>query len=114
MPSGLNKLNSSINQPLFTIGITSNLIGVCQATLRIWEKKGLIQAYRIGKNRFYSQCNIDRLKEIKRLLQEERINIAGVKSILKKLFCWEVKRCSLKERKICPVYKQNTEAKNKS
>ncbi len=106
MPSELDKLNSN-NQPVYTIGIASGFLRVCQATLRLWEKKGLIRPQRLGKNRFYSQCNIDRLKEIKRLLQGEGINIAGVKGILKKSFCWEVKKCSLKERVACPVYKQN-------
>lgn len=71
------------NQPLYTIGITARLLGVCQATLRLWEKKGLIQPERIGKNRFYSSSNMKRLRKIKRLLQEDRINIAGIKTILK-------------------------------
>lgn len=106
MPANLENINSE-NLPLYTIGVTANLLRVCQATLRLWEKKGLIKAYRIGKNRFYSNCNIDRLKEIKRLLQEERINIAGVKNIIEKTFCWEIKKCSLKEKASCPVYKQN-------
>ncbi|MBI5144458.1 MAG: MerR family transcriptional regulator [Candidatus Omnitrophica bacterium] len=100
-------ISTSDSKPLYTIGITANLLGVCQATLRLWEKKSLIHPYRIGKNRFYSKCNLDRLSEIKRFLQKERVNIAGVKRIIDKSFCWEVKNCSLEERQVCPVYKRN-------
>ncbi len=94
------------SKPVYTIGVASGLLGVCQATLRLWEKKGLIQPERIGKNRFYSQCNIERLQHINRLLRKERVNIAGVKNIMNKLFCWEIKKCLPAERDICPVYKR--------
>lgn len=94
------------HQPLYTIGITAGLLGVCQATLRLWEKKRLIQPDRIGKNRFYSPCDIDKLAEIKKLLREKHVNIAGVKSIIDKACCWKIKNCSLKEREGCPVYKR--------
>ena len=92
--------------PVYTIGIAAEFLGVCSATLRIWEKKGLIKPARIGKNRFYSKCDIDRLECIKHLLQKRRINIAGVKEVLDTKFCWEAKNCSEKMRKNCLVYLQ--------
>ena len=91
-------------EPVYTIGIAARLIKVCQATLRIWERKGLIAPARLGKNRFYSRCDIDRLQEIKELIQKKRINIEGVKSILTATRCWEMKKCVPKERDVCPVY----------
>jgi len=94
------------NKPVYTIGIVSGLLGVCQATLRLWEKKGLIHPHRIGKNRFYSQRNIDKLQHIKQLLHKEHINIAGVKNIMDKSFCWQIKKCPAKERDVCQVYKR--------
>lgn len=103
MSLNFEKLNSN-NHPVYTIGIASSLLEVCSATLRLWEKKGLIRPSRIGKNRFYSRCDMDRLKEIKRLLQNEHINIAGVKNIMERTFCWEIKKCSLGEKETCPVY----------
>jgi len=90
--------------PLYTIGITADIIKVCTATLRIWEKKGLIKPARLGKNRFYSRCDIERLKEIKDMIQKKRINIQGVKKILSTTNCWEIKYCEEEEKKICPVY----------
>jgi len=98
---------TSDNKPLYTIGITANLLGVCQATLRIWEKKGLIEPHRIGKNRFYSASDLEKLHEIKRLLRNKRLNIEGVKEVTEKVFCWEIKNCLPEERQACPVYQYN-------
>ncbi len=91
-------------EPVYTIGIVSKSLKVCSATLRIWEKKGLINPKRLGKNRFYSKCDMDRLEYIKELLQKRRINIEGVRQILDTIQCWEVKKCKPKERDVCSVY----------
>jgi len=90
--------------PVYTIGIAAEFLAVCPATLRIWEKKGIVKPARIGKNRFYSKYDIDRLECIKYLLHEMRINIAGVKEILGSKFCWETRNCGEKMRKNCLVY----------
>lgn len=91
-------------QPVYTIGITAKFLKVCADTLRIWERKGLIKPVRLGKNRFYSQCDIERLEYIKELIHGERINIQGVKNILKITRCWELKKCKPQERNHCTVY----------
>ena len=91
-------------EPVYTIGIVSKSLKVCPATLRIWERKGLIKPTRLGKNRFYSKCDMDRLEYIKELLQKKHINIEGVRQILDTTQCWEVKKCKPKERGFCPVY----------
>jgi MerR family transcriptional regulator/heat shock protein HspR len=103
-------MQESYRQPLYTIGIVAKLLGVCAATLRIWEKKGLIRPKRLGRNRFYSPCDMDRLRQIKTLLQKKRINIEGVKSILEARRCWEIKKCQLKEREVCPVYLKHSKS----
>ena len=91
------------NQPLFTIGIVADMIGVTQTTLRIWEKKGLVKPQRLGKNRYYSYCDLDRLKNIHYLLQEERMNIVGVKTVINREECWEIKKCG-DLKNTCHVY----------
>ncbi len=96
----------SSTEPIYTIGIAAKLLSVCKDTLRIWEKKSLIKPARLGKNRFYSQCDIDRLSYIKDLTQKKRVNLEGVKNILNISRCWDLKQCSPKQRNACPVYKQ--------
>jgi MerR family transcriptional regulator/heat shock protein HspR len=94
----------SDREPVYTIGIAAKMLKVCTRTLRIWEGKGLVKPSRLGKNRFYSKCDIERLEKIKELLQKKRINIEGVKSILNTTKCWEVKRCKPNQRAKCPIY----------
>ncbi|MFC1658388.1 MerR family transcriptional regulator [Candidatus Omnitrophota bacterium] len=96
-------MKQEYKQPVYTIGIVAELLKVCPATLRIWESKKLIKPARIGKNRFYSKCDLDRLEYIKELL-EKGINIEGVKSILGANRCWEIKKCKPAERQGCSVY----------
>ena len=95
-------------EPVYPIGIAAKSLGVCAATLRIWEKKGLVKPARLGKDRYYSSLDMKRLKYIKWLLREKGINIAGVKDLLERSFCWDIKGCSEEERKECPVYKKWT------
>jgi len=91
-------------EPVYTIGIVAKLLKVCPATLRIWERKGLVAPVRLGKNRFYSKCDLERMEHIKDLLQNKRLNIEGVKNILHTTQCWDVKKCKPQERDACPVY----------
>ena len=95
-----------LNQPVYPIGIASDLVGVCQATLRIWEKKGLISPARLGKNRYYSETDIARLRYVKHLLRDKGLNLAGAKDIIETHFCWDIKECEDHVREACPVYRK--------
>ncbi|MBU1863650.1 MAG: MerR family transcriptional regulator [Candidatus Omnitrophica bacterium] len=98
------------NKPVYTIGIVAHLLEVCLATLRIWEHKGLIKPARLGKNRYYSRCDLGKLKFIKEMVQQKRINLAGVRELMLKKPCWEIKKCKPRERNKCAVYRnQNQE-----
>lgn len=97
-------MQSEYKEPLYTIGIIARKLKVSLATLRIWEKKGLIKPARLGKNRFYSQWDLERLLKIKELLQQEHINIKGAKKVLDSLHCWQIKKCSSKIRNSCSVF----------
>lgn len=71
------------NKPVFMIGIAAELTGVHPQTLRIYERKQLVEPSRSGGNtRLYSEADIDRLRLIQKLTQEEGINLAGVVRIL--------------------------------
>jgi MerR family transcriptional regulator/heat shock protein HspR len=67
---------------LFIISVAAELAGVHPQTLRIYERKGLVQPQRTsGNTRRYSQADIDRLLAIQELT-EEGVNLAGVKRIM--------------------------------
>ena len=91
-------------EPVYSIGIVAKFLKVCPATLRIWEKKELIKPVRLGKNRFYSKFDLDRLEDIKDLIQKKRMNIEGARRVLQTSHCWEVKKCKPRKRNRCSAY----------
>lgn len=97
-------MEEKYSEPIYTISIAAKLLKVSPGTLRIWENKGLIKPARVGKNRFYSRCDLEKLKHIKELLQEKHVNIEGVRNILNITRCWEIKKCHPKEREVCSVW----------
>lgn len=65
------------------ISVAADLAGVHPQTLRIYERRGLLQPKRTaGNSRRYSERDVDRLREIQRLTQEEGVNLAGVRIIM--------------------------------
>src|SRR5712691_269011 len=71
------------DRALYIISVAAELAGVHPQTLRIYERKGLLTPARTaGNTRRYSQRDIDRLRMIQRLTQDEGLNLAGVKMIV--------------------------------
>jgi MerR family transcriptional regulator, heat shock protein HspR len=69
-------------QANYVISVAAELAGVHPQTLRVYERKGLVQPQRTqGNSRRYSQQDIDLLRRIQELT-EEGINLAGVTRIL--------------------------------
>lgn len=74
---------SGKGRPVYMISVAAELAGVHPQTLRIYERKMLIQPSRSpGGTRLYSEADIERLRLIQRLTQEEGINLAGVMRII--------------------------------
>src|SRR5919201_6774832 len=68
---------------LYIISVAAELAGVHPQTLRIYERKGLLQPSRTsGNTRRYSERDIDRLRAIQKLTQDFGVNLAGVKMIV--------------------------------
>ncbi|HOO97337.1 MAG TPA: MerR family transcriptional regulator [Caldisericia bacterium] len=91
------------SKPVMPVSVASEMVGVCERTLRLWEKHGLIEPARNPNNdrRLYSFSDIERLKYIKRLLDEEGLNISGVKKFLDFFNTCEDKGCSNVEKCRC-------------
>jgi MerR family transcriptional regulator, heat shock protein HspR len=76
------------DEPLYTISIAARLVRrekpeepIHPQTLRMYERLGLVTPKRVGKNRLYSDRDIERLRQIQRLTQVG-VNLAGVEMIL--------------------------------
>ena len=73
----------SEERAVYIISVAAELAGVHPQTLRIYERKGLLQPKRTsGNTRRYSDRDIETLRRIQDLTQERGINLAGVKAII--------------------------------
>ncbi len=72
------------DDPVYVISIASELAGMHPQTLRAYERKGLIEPARTqGNTRRYSRRDVDRLRFIQHLTQEQGLNLAGVALVLR-------------------------------
>jgi MerR family transcriptional regulator/heat shock protein HspR len=72
-----------LDQDLYFISVAARMLGMHPQTLRKYERLGLVQPTRtIGSMRLYSREELDRLKAIKRLVDDAGINLAGVQRLL--------------------------------
>ena len=68
---------------LYLISVAARMLGMHPQTLRKYERLGLVQPNRsVGSMRLYSRGELDRLKAIKRLVDDAGINLAGVQRLL--------------------------------
>src|SRR5712675_229734 len=72
-----------LDQELYFISVAARMLGMHPQTLRKYERLGLVQPGRtVGSMRVYSHDELERLKTIKRLVDDGGINLAGVQRLL--------------------------------
>src|SRR5262245_48635609 len=76
-------MGMTVEQDLYFISVAARILGMHPQTLRKYERLGLVQPTRtIGSMRIYSRDELERLKLIKRLVDDSGINLAGVQRLL--------------------------------
>ncbi|MFD5321237.1 heat shock protein transcriptional repressor HspR [Streptomyces sp. NPDC127098] len=69
--------------PVYVISVAAQLSGLHPQTLRQYDRLGLVSPDRTaGRGRRYSARDIQLLREVQRLSQDEGINLAGIKQII--------------------------------
>jgi len=67
----------------YRIGEVARRVGVSASALRLWEQQGLVRPARSsGRYRLYSEEDLARLRRVRRMRQEERVNAPGIRHIL--------------------------------
>ena len=100
---GNNSVESTT--PVYTMSITSGLSGIPIHSIRQYIDKSLIIPFtkKTGRHLF-SQVDVLRLKYIFKLLNEDGLNIAGIRSLFALIPCWAVRNCSSSEREKCEAF----------
>lgn len=72
-----------VDSPVLTISAAAELAGMHPQTLRQYDRLGLVTPRRArGRGRRYSLRDVQMLREVQRLSQDEGVNLAGIKRIL--------------------------------
>jgi len=71
-------------EPCYVISVAARMVGVHAQTLRYYEGAGIIEPLRSsGNQRLYSASDVERLKQIKTLVGDLGIDLAGVEVIIR-------------------------------
>jgi MerR family transcriptional regulator/heat shock protein HspR len=72
-----------MDRDIYFISVAARMLDMHPQTLRKYERLGLVRPSRtIGSMRLYSRSELERLRLIKRLVDEAGINLAGVQRLL--------------------------------
>ena len=103
--------NSSVSSttPVYTLSIASSHSGTPVHSIRQYIDKGLMIPFKKESNRnLFSRVDILRLNFIQKLLDEDGLNIAGIRALLALVPCWAIRPCSDEEREKCQAYHSNS------
>ncbi len=72
------------SEPRYVISVAARILGVQTHTLRYYERIGIIEPIRSrGNIRLYSERDITYVRQLKKLMEELGVNLAGVEVILR-------------------------------
>src|SRR5947209_2637033 len=77
------QVRARASDALYVISVAARLVEMHPTTLRKYERVGFLEPSRTpGRTRLYSLEDISRLRQIKRLVEEREMNLAGVQMAL--------------------------------
>ncbi len=73
----------SDDEPIYVISVAAEMAGMHPQTLRQYDRLGLVSPRRTGGGgRRYSLREVEMLREVQRLSQEDGVNLVGIKRIM--------------------------------
>ncbi len=89
-------------EPVYTIGVAADRLGVSVHSLRQYENEGLVLPFKTEtRRRLYSDLDLEKIRCIKKMIQEEGLNFAGIRRLLACIPCWKLRKCSEEVRARC-------------
>ena len=103
-------MNKNIStEPNYTISTAARLLCISVPTLRMYEKEGLLLPFKTdGNQRRYSDKDLERIRCIRRAINEDKIGIEGIRRILALIPCWAIVNCSEIDRQNCEAFNNYT------
>ncbi len=98
-------MNNDFNIPKYPIREAARKLQISVHTLRMYEREGLILPFQKStRHRMYSDADIERLRCIRATINEKKISINGIKTMLSLIPCWDIVNCSELDRLNCEAY----------
>lgn len=105
-----NKIKGhSFTEPIYTIGVAAKKLGLSVHALRLYEAEGLIVTYKTETGRrLYSDLEIEKMKCIRSMIQEEGLNFEGIRRLVALVPCWKIRGCTRGQSEECRAYLART------
>jgi MerR family transcriptional regulator/heat shock protein HspR len=99
----------TIRDPVISIGVLAQKVGLSVSAVRKYESAGLIIAYRTDSGRrLFSPEDIERVRNIQHMIKDLGLNIEGIRRMQALLPCWDFAACDAETRENCPSFNDNT------
>ena len=101
--------NHDYSDPVISIGTLAERVGLSVSAVRKYENECLIIAHRTSSgHRLFSHEDIDRVRNIQRMIQDLGLNIKGIHRLQALLPCWELLPCDPQKHGACPAFQDNS------
>lgn len=87
------------------IGQAAKSLNISVELIRAYEREGILipEKTKTGQ-RLFNAADVHWINCIRRLINEQGLNIEGIRRLLALMPCWELKPCAEEERNVCPAY----------
>ena len=97
------------DDPVISIGVLAQKVGLSVSAVRRYENEGLIIAHRtLSGHRLFSHEDISRVRAIQHMIQDLGLNFEGIRRMQALLPCWDLLPCTAATRARCAAYKDNS------
>jgi MerR family transcriptional regulator/heat shock protein HspR len=103
------EIKINIYEPILAIGMVAKKLNIAVQTVRLYEQEGLILPNKTKSgHRRYSFHDLERLRCIRKMITEHRLNLQGIKRLMSLIPCWEYKGGLDEECRNCPAYYESS------
>jgi MerR family transcriptional regulator/heat shock protein HspR len=102
-------LQHETDDPVISIGVLAEKVGLSVSAVRKYENEGLLIAHRTPSgHRLFSHEDVRRVKHIQYLIQDLGLNIEGIRRMQAMVPCWNLLPCNEQARRACPAFQDTT------
>jgi MerR family transcriptional regulator, heat shock protein HspR len=85
-----------------TISQAAEALGISASMLRVYDSCGLVVLPRDARGyRWVSETEIQRIREIRNYMRQEKLNVNSICRLTSLLPCWHIRGCTEEQRESC-------------